>query len=179
MIKLNFTADLARIRQDVDEILTKTDWGLEQQIGLTYRPGAQDKWKDSTGSLYNQDTKVELAKENDFSEFNVETPEYLTRVLHDFCAFQKIEIGRARLMRLAPKRGLSVHTDTSERYHLVIYTNPFAYISHTFNPEASVAAVSFHMPDNGYFYKVDTTREHFVYNGGKTERVHLVISPRI
>ncbi len=177
--KLNFTVDLEKIRQDVAEILTKTDWGLEQQIGLTYRLGAENKWKDSTGSLYEQNTRIELAKEDDFTEFNSETPEYLTHILTEFCDFQKINLGRARLMRLEPKRGLSVHFDTTERYHLVIHTNQFAYIANTFQQNNSVSAVCFHMPADSSFYKVDTTREHFVYNGGKTERIHLVISPKV
>lgn len=177
--RLNFTANLEQVQRDLDEILTKTSWAHEQQIGLTYRPGATDLWKDSTGSLYDRENNIELHKEEEFSEFNSSTPVYLSSLLNEFCNFQGIKIGRARFMRLLPKTGLTVHADTTERYHLVIYTNPVAYIANTLKNAGTVAAVCYHMPADSNFYKVDTTREHFVYNGGKTERVHLVISPKI
>lgn len=175
--KLNFTADLNQVKEDLNTILTKTDWGLEQQIGLTYRPGATDVWKDSTGSLYDRINNIELIKETEFTEFNQETPNYLKTLLIDFSQQNNFEIGRARFMRLESKRGLTVHADTSVRYHLVICTNEYAYISHTFN-SSNVAAVCYHMPCDGNFYEVDTTRQHFVYNGGRNERIHLVISPK-
>lgn len=175
--KLNFTSDLEQVRKDLETILTKTSWGLENQIGLTYRPGAIDPWKDSTGSLYDRANKIELTKETDFTEFNQETPEYLTSLLEQFCKFQNIQIGRARFMRLEPKQGLTVHSDNSERYHLVIKTNKYAYIANTMKSN-QIAAVCYYLPSNASFYKVDTTKEHFVYNGGSEERIHLVISPK-
>ena len=80
-------------------------------------------------------------------------------------------------MRLLPKTGLSVHSDTSERYHLVIKTNKDAFIAQTMN-NIGIAAVCYHIPADTTFYKVDTTKKHFVYNGGNEERIHLVISPK-
>lgn len=174
--KLNFTADLEQVRKDLETILTKTDWE-GNQIGLTFRQGAINPWKDSIGSLYDRKNNIELIKETEFTEFNSETPLYLTSLLSNFCQFQRIEIGRARFMRLESKRGLTVHADNSERFHLVLNTNRFSYIAQTIT-SPSVAAVCFHIPADGNFYKVDTTKEHFVYNGGLEDRIHIVISPR-
>ena len=175
--KLEFSVDLNQIRKDLLDILNTTSWGVEQQIGLTHRPNATDKWKDSTGSLYDRNENLELVKESAFTEMNADVPLYLRTVLDGFCKFQNIQIGRARFMRLMPKTGLSVHFDNTERYHLVIETNKYSYISHTMQGP-QVAAISYHLPADSMFYKVDTTREHFVYNGGNEDRIHLVISPR-
>jgi hypothetical protein len=76
-------------------------------------------------------------------------------------------------MRLMPKTGLSVHADSSVRYHFVLKTNPHAYIAHTFQ----AGALCFHIPADDTFYKVDTTKHHFVYNGGHEPRIHLVVCP--
>jgi hypothetical protein len=50
----------------------------------------------------------------------------------------------------------------------------YSYFCHTKDNSTVVAGQ--HLPKDGYFYCVDTTQEHFVYNGGKEERIHLVIN---
>jgi uncharacterized RmlC-like cupin family protein len=77
-------------------------------------------------------------------------------------------------MRLMPKTGLTVHADFETRYHYVIKTNPNAFFGEKIE-ENEVAAVCYHMPADGHFYHVDTTRPHFVYNGSFEPRIHLVI----
>ena len=175
--KLNLTADLTTVEKNLSVILNATTWGTNNQIGLTYRSGAVDVWHDSTGSLYDRLNNVELVKESEFTELNPSTPEYLTYILNELCKLQNIEIGRARFMRLLPKTGLSVHSDTSERYHLVVKTNKDAFIAQTMS-NGGIAAVCYRLPADSSFYRVDTTKKHFVYNGGATERIHLVISPK-
>lgn len=172
----NIKVDLTEVQQSLETILEKTTWH-NNQIGLTYRPGATNPWHDSTGSLYDRVNNIELVKECKFTEFNLDTPPYLTYILKTLRETQNFKIGRARFMRLLPKSGLSVHSDTSERYHLVIKTNPDAFIAHTMKA-SSMAAICFHLPADATFYKVDTTKKHFVYNGGNEERIHLVISPK-
>ena len=175
--KLNLTADLTTVEKNLSVILNATTWGNNNQIGLTHRPDAADVWHDSTGSLYDRVNNVELVKESEFSELNPSTPEYLIYILNELCKLQNIKIGRARFMRLLPKTGLTVHADNSERYHLVINTNKDAFIAQTMN-NGGIAAVCYHIPADGYFYKVDTTKRHFVYNGGQVDRIHLVVSPK-
>lgn len=175
--KLNLTADLTTVEKNLSVILNAATWSDKNQIGLTHRPEATDVWHDSTGSLYDRITNVELIKESEFSELNSATPEYLSYMLNELCKAQDIKIGRARFMRLLPKTGLTVHADNSERYHLVVKTNKDAFIAQTMI-NSSIAAVCYHLPADSTFYRVDTTKKHFVYNGGATERIHLVISPK-
>ena len=174
--KLDIKVDLDKVNQDLETILTKTSWH-NNQIGLTYRPGASNLWQDSTGSLYDRVNNIELVKESEFTELNPETPLYLIYILKVLRERQNFKIGRARFMKLKPNTGLSVHADTTERYHLVIKTNKDAFIAHTMKT-GILAAACFHMPADATFYKVDTKMHHFVYNGGSEDRIHLVISPK-
>lgn len=175
--KLELTADVDQVSKDLDHVLTLTSWGTENQIGLTHRKQPQkDIWKDCIGSLYDREKGIDIANESDFSELNSLTPEYIKSKILELASAQNFSIGRVRFMRLMPKTGLTVHSDTSVRYHLVLKTNPTAYIAHTFNA-GNVAALCFHIPADGSFYEVDTTRQHFVYNGGLEPRIHLVICP--
>lgn len=175
--KLDFTADIELINQDLKDILNVTEWGIENQIGLTHRSVLQkNKWKDCVGSLYDREKEIDIANEQEFTQFNNESPEYVKSILIQFSKVENFKIGRVRFMRLLPKTGLTVHADTSIRYHLVLDTNPHAYIAHAL-PSYSPSAICYHIPKNGHFYRVDTTHPHFVYNGGQTPRIHLVICP--
>lgn len=175
--KLDLSADVTQVENDLNTILSYTDWGIENQIGLTHRKILKnDIWKDCVGSLYDRETGVDLANEEEFTEMNVNVPGYVKEKLQELSILENCNLGRVRFMRLMPKTGLTVHADTSVRYHLVLKTNPFAYIGHTFNA-GNVSALCFHIPADGYFYKVDTTKHHFVYNGGLDPRIHLVVCP--
>jgi hypothetical protein len=171
--KLEITANGDLIRAGLDTVLTMTQWGSENQIGLTYRKNAQNLWKDCVGSLYDRETGLDVANEQDFTELNPDMPDYVKSKLHELAILENIQLGRIRFMRLMPKTGLSVHADSSVRYHFVLKTNPHAYIAHTFQ----AGALCFHIPADDTFYKVDTTKHHFVYNGGHEPRIHLVVCP--
>jgi hypothetical protein len=177
LTKLENQADLEQVKKDIELILTKTTWGTENQIGLTHRPQPEtDPWKDCVSSLHNKYTGDRISVESDFSEVHSDVPEYLKSLLLDFAQSQNFKLGRVRLMRLLPKTGLSLHKDTSVRYHLVLETNPQSYIAQSFE-KGNMAALCFHIPADSTFYKVDTTKGHFVYNAGWTPRIHLVICP--
>ncbi len=45
----------------------------------------------------------------------------------------------------------------------------------SFSPINELSAKCYNIPADGSFYRVDTTKEHFVYNGGWEPRIHLVI----
>lgn len=175
--KINLNADLIQIKQDLDTVLSLSEWGVENQIGLVHRPITKNNlWKDCVGSLYNRETDEELFKETEFTELNKDVPEYTKGLLLSLAQQCNFRLGRVRYMRLMPKTGLTVHEDTSERYHLVIDTNPFSYMVQVLHT-GHVAGVCYKMHSDSYFYKVDTTKSHFVYNGGTTPRIHLVICP--
>lgn len=174
--KLPFTADLEQVKKDLATVLTYTEWGADNQISLKHRPGAIDTWKDGIGSLYNKNTQTDTAQEAEFTEYNAQLPEYTLNLLKEFSQTQGFNLGRVRYMKQLSKRGLSVHKDTSKRYHLVIQTNEFAYFGFGLD-KGPVKAFCYHIPADGNFYIADTTKQHFVYNGGWDDRVHLVICP--
>jgi hypothetical protein len=174
--KLDFTVNLPQIKLDLDEILSKTSWEPINQIGLTHRKDIKnDAWKDCTGSLYNETKTIKLIDEQEFTEINEETPEYLKQVLVNFSKSQNFKLGRARFIRLIPNTGLSLHVDETVRYHLIVQTNTAAFVGKG-NLETATA-ICYHLPANGHFYQIDTRYPHFVYNAGFTDRVHLVLCP--
>ena len=175
--KLDFKTDLPLLLKDVETVINMARWDDENQIGLTHRPGAKSLWKDAVGSLYEGFDKK--ADESEFTEINYFLPTLLKQTLIDFAESQNIKLGRVRVMRLLSKRGLTVHRDTSVRYHFVLKTNIDSFFGfRDLRQIDGVAAKCYHIPADGYFYKVDTTKIHFVYNGGKTDRIHIVIVPR-
>jgi len=177
--KLDFKANMAQVLNDIDTIIKMSPWDDDHQIGLTHRPNAENLWKDAVGSLYTATGKSNGASEYQFTELNSQVPETLKTLLLNFAQSQGIKLGRVRIMRALPKRGLTVHRDTTVRYHLVLKTNIDSFFGfRDLKQVDGVVAKCYHMPANGHFYKVDTTKFHFIYNGGKTERIHLVIVPR-
>lgn len=163
----------------LDEILSITDWGNKNQIGLNYRAGATDTWHDAAGSLYDRKTGSFISDEFSFDQWN-NLPQYLEGQLKNLVSLEGIKVGRIRFMRLMPKTGLSVHKDREFRYHFVLKTNPHAYIAHAVSKKIDLSdvpmtSITYHIPRDGSWYKVDTTQVHYVYNGGNEERIHLVV----
>ncbi len=180
--KTNCTADFNLMKSDLDTLLIKYPWPVEDihkktpgnQIGVTHRPGAEDPYLDAMGGLYDKATNTFIAKESDFSEFNSNVGTYTQQAIKDLAAREGITLGRIRYMRLMPKTGLSVHPDFEARYHFVLETNQYAMFGDA-TPDDDLCAKCYHIPADGHFYKVDTTRPHFVYNGGWEPRIHLVV----
>lgn len=177
--RLSITSDITEMNQSLDDILAITNWGDKNQIGLNYRDGAVDPWHDAAGSLYNRDTGDFISDEFSFNCWN-KLPQYLKEQLKNLVLNENIKVGRVRFMRLLPKTGLSVHKDREFRYHFVLKTNAHAYIAHEVSKkldisDVPVTGITYHLPCDGYWYKVDTTQVHYVYNGGSEERIHLVV----
>ena len=182
--KLNFAADFNLMSNDLNEFVDSNPWPESSymmgdkkyhanQLGLTYRKNCENPLGDAGGSLIDPVTKTIVGKESDFTEWNDIGP-YTKDIIESLSEYTGFKFGRVRYMRLMPKTGLSVHADFETRYHYVFKTNKYAYFGeHVENDE--LAAKCYHIPDDGYFYKVDTTREHFVFNGGWEPRIHLVI----
>jgi hypothetical protein len=172
--KLPMAANAAQVLVDLAHLLENhTSWDPHNQIGIRCRPGAKDPWKDAAGSLYDPETKEKLASEEEFTEWCPSVPIYTQTMVRLLESSERVVFGRVRFMRSMPKTGLSMHVDTERRYHLVLDTNPSAIFAECF-AEGNVRCVGYHMPRDGHWYRVDTLREHFVYNGGWTPRIHLV-----
>lgn len=180
--KLDFEANLDQMREDLRLILEQQPWPEEDivrklpggQLGISFRPNAKDIWLDASGSLYDKELEKFVAKESDFTEINPLVGSYTKEILKKLSEHTGKQFGRIRYMRALSKRGLSIHRDFEARYHFVLYTNPGALFGERVD-EDGLAAKCYHIPADGYFYKVDTTRDHFIYNGGWEDRIHLVI----
>ena len=178
--KTHYSADVIQINNDLANILKYTHWTLQSnkihnQIGVRHRPNATDEWMDSAGSLYDKELMCFTGKESDFSEWNSLLPNYTKTLLENLMLSENIKIGRARFMRAPPRQGLTIHRDFEMRYHLVLKTNPSALFGERVD-EGDVKAKCYHIPADGHFYKVDTLRDHFIYNGGTEDRIHLVLN---
>jgi hypothetical protein len=179
--KLDIVSDVNKIATELDQILNTTPWTESNQIGIKHRLGAADSWRDAAGSLYNRDTGKQLGQEKDFTEWSIDSAWYVRQQIHELETNLGIKTGRVRFMNLPPRRGLSVHRDKEVRYHLVLKTNSksFMALSSNVNIEYSsdlpVTALCFNIPQDGHWWRVDTTQTHWVYNGGDINRIHLVV----
>lgn len=178
--KLSLTSDVTRINSELTELLSVAPWTAKNQIGLTCRPNSDNCWYDSIGNLYDRANSNYSAKEADFTQWNVDTSYYVRQQLELLKSTQNIQLGRARFMKIASHRGLSVHRDDEIRYHLVLQTNPMAYVAHRVVETNGICdlpttAICYHMPADGHWYKMDTLQTHWVYNGGLQDRIHLVV----
>lgn len=180
----DFTADYTLMHKDLTDFINSMGWPEPQiingkyysgnQIGLKCRKDAEYPLIDSNGSLYDKVNQVFIAQESDFSEWVDVAPTYTRSVIEQLEIAKNIKFGRIRYMRLMTKNGLSVHFDTESRYHYVLETNVNAFFGE--KTEGELAAKCYHIPSDGSFYHVDTTRNHFVYNGGWEPRIHLVLN---
>lgn len=84
-----------------------------------------------------------------------------------------IVVGRSRLMRLAPGKGVPQHSDTDYtwrdrvRIHIPVITHPSIRFSSCGNIDVHMQA--------GEAWIFDNWREHAVYNDSDVQRIHLVI----
>ena len=82
-----------------------------------------------------------------------------------------IKKGRARLQIMKPTSVLDLHRDFEQRYHLAIITDPACLF---LDAEENK---TYHIPADGFWYKVDTTKLHSALNASNNcDRLHLVVS---
>lgn len=172
--KLSLNIDADQMLADFNTVLSLCPWPIGNQISLRHRVGATDLWTDAAGSLYDYDADIHKANESVFTEWHPAAPEYLRSIISTLLDQYQWSIGRVRYIRLLPKTGLTVHKDLEPRFHYVLNTNQYCYVC---DSQPKNHAICYHLPADGSFYQIDTTRNHHVYNGGTTERIHLVICP--
>jgi hypothetical protein len=180
--RLELMSDSEAVLQNLNNILEQTVWLPQNQIGLNHRPDATDPWKDGVGSLYDRVNNKFISNESDYSVWNKSLAvSYVKSQIELLSQSENFSPGRIRFMRLLPKTGLSVHKDAEVRYHLVLKTNSKAYVCRkTIDTDIDISclpesATCYHMPQDNHWYCVDTRQVHWVYNGGDTERIHLVV----
>jgi len=182
--KTSVSADLKLLLDDYYNVVNKIGWPRKadendktlstNQIGLNHRPNANDPWLDNVGSLFDINTRTFVAQETDFTVLNKDLGSYTKEFLNKLALEEGITLGRVRYMRLPEKSGLTVHQDLEQRYHVALETNPNAFFGEVIENE-DFAAKCHNIPADGSVYKVDTTLPHFVYNGSRKDRIHLVI----
>ncbi len=152
--------DLAAVRAAVQAV----EGPLKEhgQLGVTSRPGAEDPLLDALGWL------PEDAEEADYSVLNAEFRGTAIEALLGKLPFRH---GRVRLMRLAPKTCLSIHADSTRRYHYAVTTSPECFLVEFNGTEGRFH----HVPADGRLYEMDARLTHTAINASRNARVHIVI----
>tara|TARA_B100000497_G_scaffold125748_2_gene162910 strand:+ start:2261 stop:2779 length:519 start_codon:yes stop_codon:yes gene_type:complete len=164
--KLDYEFDIIRL---VDECVNLQDTiGFcpdTNQIGLKHTENIHESqtWYQGCGQITHLMPKF---MNKDFTVINENLKgSYLEYVIKEL---QKTyAIGRARIMRLEPRKCMSLHVDLSKRIHIPVITNLDALM--IINNEVH------HMPADGSAYLTDTTKRHTALNASKDEeRLHLL-----
>jgi hypothetical protein len=79
---------------------------------------------------------------------------------------ENFKMTHTRLMYLKPKRCYSYHRDNLKRIHLVVTTNEDCWII--------IEKQVFHLPINGSYFIVDTTKMHTAVNASDEGRIHII-----
>jgi hypothetical protein len=117
---------------------------------------------DDTGK---EEQRCEQVNEEEYTEICPEFKGTYVETLYDYLKL-RFKIGRVRFLMKPPRSCLSWHRDPDKRLHIPITTNKGCHMV--------IEGDSFHMPANGNGYITDNTRYHNFFNGGETQRVHLV-----
>lgn len=161
--------DLTRLQAAVDAVLAVHPFRPGHQLNLTTREAAAQSPYELSGSLYDVPERKALHWEQEFKYFLREFEgTYLHEVYKTVNEALGGTVGRVRLMRLQPRECYTFHKDDNVRYHLAVRTHRAAFIA--------FQSGLHHIPADGRVYRVDTTQPHTALNGGREDRVHLVIS---
>jgi ribosomal protein L34 len=177
--------DIVKLKVCTKTIVDLYGWSHNGQLGLCHRPGVENTKERIHGECIRASFKNgrKILEDREISEFNTEFDGVYFREIWDRMN-KIIPVARMRLMRLGPMSCLSFHRDFEERFHIAVETNPYAFLLEggqdyktgadgNLDPQLK----SYHIPDNGYVYKLDGYKRHCAMNGhGTMERIHLVMS---
>jgi hypothetical protein len=128
---------------------------------LKYKFG--ENFIDTNGNLIENEIKLE---QKDFTVLNSNLKESYLSEVHDTIA-KDYTFGRFRIMAMVHKKCMSMHTDTSKRIHIPVYTNE--------NCLMIIDNRVYHMPADGNAYLTDTTKPHTALNANHSfMRLHLL-----
>lgn len=138
------------------------------QIGLTHSTKEMtehEKILESTGSIFDRESKKFKFRETDFSVFN---ERYKDTYLYEM--YKAIpNIGRFRIMTMDGPSCYTLHRDLTQRYHYVLQTNPDCLF--LFPGKYS----QFNIPADGHLYMVNTLFRHTFVNASNMRRIHLIL----
>ena len=170
--KTNFLVDHVRLVAEVQSVIEKVGFHPStNQIGLTHTsdcPVDVNRYFQSVGSLYDYDLEQFRHQERDFDVFNKELSGTYLEWIYNNVPFR---VARMRLMKMPPRKCLSIHEDTGPRYHFAIKTNPNSFL---FFPTEKQ---SFQIPADGFLYGMNAEKSHTAFNADlDSDRIHLVFS---
>ncbi len=187
--RLPLTFEPVRLIAAMHQVADMVNWTRNGQIALTTSYAESDGTAHFTAhGAATRPSRVDgdiVSSDSDYPVFISEFRDtYFFKVWEDMMQAVEGGICRMRLMKLEHKGCLSFHEDFCVRYHIPIVTNPRAFFFMNESGQFPIptddirlgALAAYHLPADGSVFKVDTTRDHTVYNGGKPERVHLVMS---
>jgi hypothetical protein len=158
--KTGIYQELEPLRALVEELTPL--FGEDNVISVTSRRGAERPLHDHIGWL------PEGVRERDFTVIN---PEFRGTPVETLLEKLPFAFGRTRIMRMPKKSCLSIHWDTSLRYHYAVITNPACYLIHM---EGETGRF-YHVPADGYVYEMDARLTHTAINASRHARIHLVV----
>lgn len=158
--RTNIYMDVARMRDVLERVQPLF---RKNRLYVTSRPGADDPLHDGSGWM------PEGVTEADYSVLN---EPFRGTAVEELLSTLPSPYGRVRLMLLPPKTCLSFHWDDTTRLHYAITTNPACYLMHRTGESCDM----YHVPADGYVYRMDTRLVHNAMNASNEPRVHLVIA---
>ena len=161
--RTNVQYDIEQILREWESIRPKIVWyGKGSQTALQYAEGQDCPYTDPCGSFTNRVGKTV----NEEKDITVLTPAYKNTIFETIIKEQNAY--RMRVLCRKKQTTYTIHTDvTPFRFHLALITNPDSYVVY---PNRNKL---YHVPADGYVYRVDTSVPHTVMNCGP-DRYHLV-----
>lgn len=165
--QINLKIDLAKLTsqwKDLEHRLRAYHWfGYESkhssQVAVQSGPLDTNEYTSSCGRQQLKDTPYKS------SDWNVVNALFKDTEFEKLC--NEYDCYKMRVMRLWPKSMYSVHIDKSPRFHIVLRTNPGAFM---FWPDWRS---HLHMPQSTAWY-TNTCPRHTACNSGEEYRDHIV-----
>ena len=155
--KTNIKVDLESLKQDF--LINQNIWNrTKNRICLNNHDGIDD-YKENAGQRFI------------YTEYKYMNTAFKNTIWEETLNLIPNKIARARVMIMKYESVLNIHRDIECRWHLALFTDPacvfYDYESNT----------TFHIPADGYFYRIDTRRLHTTFNATSNfDRVHLVVN---
>jgi hypothetical protein len=164
---IHYLPNLESLWENNDQICLNTtvDYPDDYQygVGTLSLPSDLEEIK-SRDDKISRIIKHQLELEGKFTEFN---SQFMNTPLEEIYYFVKsnFDVGRVRLMRIAPRKTMSWHFDTTKRLHYPIET----YIG----CRMVIENESVHLPADTWWI-TNTLNHHTAFNAADRYRIHLV-----
>ena len=171
--------DISRLRKDLEVILEKKNFNslgishfgaipinrIPNDNGSVEGHNVRGKYWTYPKSDWNEEERLININEEEYTEVCSQFKDTYIEEVYNIIKSQW-KIGRMRFLMKPPRSCLSWHRDPEKRIHIPIITNPGCRMV--------IEDESYHMPADGSVYITDNSKYHNFFNGGETDRLHLV-----